>query len=72
MASNKNLKTAQDIYNFKVVDRVSGKVIAKNFIDFCKMGVMLDKNFIGHVKNAEEDFLFIVDENKYEKTQLKS
>ena len=54
--------SAQKLYKFKVIDRVSGKVIAKNFHDFCKCGMMTQPGALMQVKDADKDFLFIVEE----------
>lgn len=49
---------------FDVVDRRTGKVIARNFKDFCKCGMLTDKTHPLHVKNSEKDFAFYVNNEK--------
>ena len=47
-------------YIYIVYDTISQCVIADNFHDFCKCGMMTDKRNIIYVKGSETNFIFII------------
>lgn len=50
---------APNIDKWLVIDKTTGKIIADNFHDFCKCGMMTDKTNMIYVKGSEETFQFI-------------